>query len=174
MVYFDMDGLLAKYIPGGEYTKKGYFLNLEEDPVMVAVIVELQRQDVDVAILSQYLENGYALQEKKKWLESHNIHCKQIFVPYGSNKDLYINGSGPHVLIDDYTKNLKAWESAGYVAIKYYNGINGTHKTWKGRSIYHNQEPDDIIKVIKEVLQDVKTEEIHKGRNSFVQEVRLE
>lgn len=46
------------------------------------------------------------------------------------------------VLVDDFTKNLNEWQG---VAVKLYNGINGTHGTWQGFSIHNKMTPDKMV-----------------------------
>ena len=157
-LFFDMDGVLAKWqpCPVEDTHQKGYFLNREPDPLMVRVIKRFEREyPAIVKVLSSVYQNGYAEQEKREWLRRQGIKSELIAVPYGEKKSNYIRyedeGVELFVLVDDYTNNLNAWESDALcnVGIKYYNGINGTKGTWNGSSIHRDQSVENVINKIK-------------------------
>ena len=52
------------------------------------------------------------------------------------------------ILVDDYSRNLHAWELAGHVGIKFYNGINGSHGSWKGCAIGSAMSVQEMYDVI--------------------------
>lgn len=137
-LYFDMDGVLAKWNPNvstEDTFKKGYFLNREPDTLMVELAKEMRNQPgVRVYILTAVYDNGYAEEEKKQWLINNGLsNFSFINVPYGLDKALAIKQSVKSFLIDDYSVNLHNWEKRkNFVGIKYYNGINGTNGTWTG------------------------------------------
>ena len=65
-------------------------------------------------------------------------------MPYGVPKLDYIilREDTTNILIDDFSKNLHEWEKGkNNIGIKYYNGINGNHGTWKGNSINPELNP---------------------------------
>lgn len=86
-------------------------------------------------------ENLYACTDKEIWCNKHvpqinSLH--RLFVPHIMEKCEYVEVvfgkklDKNMILVDDYTKNLKAWVNAGGKAIKWMNGLNGTKGTWKG------------------------------------------
>lgn len=140
--YIDMDGVLAKWnsrVSIEDTFKKGYFLNVEPDQLAINYVTELINRGEDVCVLSHAYQNGYAESEKKQWLIDNglgNIPC--IFVPYGMPKLNFVTlfPDTTNILIDDFSKNLHEWEEIkNNIGIKYYNGINGNHGTWKGNCI---------------------------------------
>ena len=115
-----MDGVLAKWnsLASQEDTfEKGYFLNRKPDNKAIEYVQNLVNKGNDVCILSHAYQNGYASIEKREWLDNHGLeNIPSIFVPYGVPK------------LDN-------------IGIKYYNGINGNHGTWKGNSINPELNP---------------------------------
>ena len=93
---------------------------------------------------------------------------KEIFVPYGKDKCEYINDQGIYlpVLIDDYSKNLYAWEKKGYLPIKFFNGFNNQPKItligdnikvktdgWSGYSIDHRMSVEQMYTVLTAISE---------------------
>ena len=138
-IYVDMDGVLAKWDTSASVEdthKKGYFERREPEEKMVSLVKTLRKLGIHVCILSAAYPNGYAVAEKSDWLDRFfDKTLDRIFVPYGGNKADYICGNSEDILIDDYSENLRQWESSGSKAVKLYNGINGTKGTWRGKSI---------------------------------------
>ena len=153
-IYIDMDGVLAKWDTqtSSEQTKvPGYFLNREDEPVIVSLINTLTNLGSDVCILSA-VWNERCAKEKSIWLdERFGSKLSRIFVPYNENKADYIIG-GNNVLIDDYTVNLKAWLLSGNKPIKFYNDINGTKGTYKGAYITKNMTVGQMLEVIANTI----------------------
>ena len=153
MVFVDMDGVLAKWDTTASledtYTA-GYFARREEEVRITALIRMLVASGHKVAILSAVYPAGTAAAEKHGWLDMIGLpDIRRIFVPYGEDKHRYIPElSEPMILVDDYSRNLHAWQQAGHIAVKYYNGINGTHGTWKGRAIDHSMTAAEMFAVI--------------------------
>ena len=155
MIYIDMDGVVAQWNTEAtiEDTKrKGYFLERIPEKSMVRLINALQRLGVPVCILSAaYDEN--AAREKSIWLDIiFDTSLNRIFVPYGRNKSDYIGGGRGNLLIDDYSENLYAWETTGNIGLKFYNGINGTHGSWKGQYISKDMSLGEMLERISEVV----------------------
>lgn len=155
--YVDMDGVLAKWDANAsieETFQRGYFLNREPDYDAIRYVKNLIYAKCDVIILSHAYQNGYAESEKIHWLNKYGLgNLKHIFVPYGVPKLDYVmlnTEATINYLIDDFTKNLREWESVeNNIGIKYYNGINGTHGTWKGLSINIDKKPNELQAIIK-------------------------
>lgn len=155
-IFVDMDGTLAKWnnVPPENLYEKGYYENLRPNQDLINQIKELINDGEDIYILSSFLyDSNYALSEKNIWLDKYLPEIpfeKRIFVRYGESKKDYIeNGiTLSDYLIDDYTKNLLEWRSAGGTGIKYLNGINHTRGTWDGFKIQDNNEKTESIKFI--------------------------
>lgn len=158
--YVDMDGVLAKWDVNAsieETFQRGYFLNREPDYDAIKCVKNLITAKCDVTILSHAYQNGYAESEKIQWLNKYGLgNLKRIFVPYGVPKLNYVMlnpDTTINYLIDDFTKNLREWESTeNNIGIKYYNGINGTHGTWKGMSINSDKKPNRLQTIIKDQI----------------------
>lgn len=150
--FFDMDGTLAvfrKLSTFEDLLQPGYFRKLPPmDRVIRAVKLLMQRENVEVFILSSYLtESNTALKEKNLWLDKYLPEIDQnhrIFVPCGQCKKDYVpNPSPKDRLVDDYGLNLNAWHG---LAIKIYNGINGTSgRVWSGPSVHYLDHPSKIV-----------------------------
>ena len=146
-VFFDMDGVLAEYrnVPYEEMLKEGYFGELAPQAEAVKALKMLAEDPrFEVYTLSAVIkENPWALEEKKAWLRrelgSSASSVGSIFPWCGENKaDAVPGGIRPtDILIDDYNANLRSWEKQA-VAIKYLNGINNRHGSWKGRTAAGN------------------------------------
>ncbi|MGF6990430.1 5'(3')-deoxyribonucleotidase [Lachnospiraceae bacterium PM6-15] len=143
-LYVDMDGTLAVFQSVDTLERlyePGYFSNLP--PLMqtveaVRTIVKTQ-PEIEVHILSAVLSDSkYALQEKNQWLDKYLPEIppeRRIFTPCGEEKTKYIKDlSEIDYLLDDYTKNLQAWQPPG-TGIKLLNGINHSKGTWKGELV---------------------------------------
>ena len=127
-----MDGVLAVWNDKAseeETHEEGYFISRTPDASAVAFTKKLSKR-ADVAILSSVYEDDHSAKEKALWLEANGLgDIERIFVPYGKDKFEYVKrerGRKLFVLIDDYSKNLIAWEQADpdNISIKYMNGIN--------------------------------------------------
>ncbi len=145
-VYFDMDGVLAKFnkdAPMEEVFSKGYFLNL--DPIkgglnLCKALIEDKNFDVNICSKSSY----DAINEKLTWLKKYlpEIDDAHIFlVPLDANKSEYILDQENSILIDDYNKNLSEWKG---IAVKFINGINTPTKEFphiiKGNNVSQSIE----------------------------------
>ena len=138
--FVDMDGVLAKWenVSIEETHEAGYFASREADDDAIELVGELKKRsseecDVEVKILTSTYEDDHSEAEKRNWVVAEKIPVPQediICVPYGKDKFEYVEEKEGilNVLIDDYGKNLKAWEDHGFFAVKYYNGINNQPK----------------------------------------------
>ncbi len=151
--FIDMDGVLAKWENASleEMTSPGFFLSRKVDENVCGMVNQLLEkqiaENIEVYILSSYLL-PISKEEKIQWNEqyTHIPIERQIYVPYGENKAEALGCIGGikagDVLVDDFTKNLNDWQG---VAVKLYNGINGTHGTWQGFSIHNKMTPDKMV-----------------------------
>ncbi|MEY8369791.1 hypothetical protein AALA24_13645 [Anaerovoracaceae bacterium 42-11] len=155
-LFVDMDGTLTTFTPAtmGQLNKKGYFANLKPLSNVVDAVRLLIDDGIDVYILSAVLDNPYAPDEKRQWINSHIPEIEDrhiIFVPCGADKSEYVpeNIQMQDILLDDYSRNLHRWKGCG---IKLRNGINGTHGTWKGASVDYSMPPEELAEKIKEAI----------------------
>ena len=94
----------------------------------------------------------FAKDEKNYWLDKYLPEIDQahrIFTVVGRKKTDYIPGGvqPTDILLDDYNKNLEAWEAAGGIGIKLLNGLN-TRKTWKGTCVRSNVTIKEIFETL--------------------------
>ena len=154
IIYIDMDGVIARWNSHAteeDTHKEGYFSGREPEPVILALMDRLKEKGIRTEILTAAYQEGTARRDKLAWLKAQGLDWVKVhFVPYGERKTDYVDKSGSSVLIDDYSRNLHDWESAGMTGIKFYNGINGRHGSWKGRSIRHTMNIDEMMAVIEE------------------------
>ena len=139
MIFFDMDGTLAKFYQGSNKPletmyEKGFFFNLK--PYKLAEYVnELASKRDDVFILSACIESKYCREEKIAWLNRYCPNISEdnmIFCPCGTHKGNYVyelfglEKNEKHFLIDDYSRNLYEWEMCGknFIAVKFINEVN--------------------------------------------------
>lgn len=140
IVLFDMDGVLAKWKEDGDPKAKGFMLSREPETKAVNLVKKLRdKSDCEVAILSA-VYGPEAEMEKVEWLARVGLSdLMHIFVPVGSDKSKVaedIGSTQKRILVDDFSKNLHQWEKVpGNISVKFRNGINGTHGTWKGEAI---------------------------------------
>lgn len=125
MIYFDMDGVLAKYYTLEELgdpsriNKRGYFRDLP--PIERGVeLLKTVAEYVDVGICSAVLSekvNPHAREEKLAWLEEHigrDYITSIIFTPCVGEKAKFVpTFSKSDVLIDDQLDNVLDWKNKG-------------------------------------------------------------
>lgn len=163
-LFVDMDGTLARFrhVDTLEVLyEKGYFLELEPQMNVVEAVRHMIKEhpEVEVYILSSVLsDSDYALDEKNQWLDRYLPEIDQahrIFPPCGDNKLAYVPEGIRQTdhLLDDYTQNLTLWEPPAK-GIKLLNGINHTHRTWKGHIVDFKQNPEDLCQSILSKMND--------------------
>ena len=155
VIFFDMDGVLAKWdteTAVEDTFLPGYFLNREPDHLMISALDGLVRCGYDVEVLSAVYPGAVYRIEKEDWLWKYGISVKHTFLPCGENKANYVSLADGQkaILIDDYTRNLVAWECTGdrFIGIKYLNGVNNTNGTWSGFRVSNQMDRDHIVKTI--------------------------
>lgn len=149
-IFLDLDGTLARFNVRNALTRFdneiGFFAkllaykNIEE-------INEMAKAG-NVYIISAS-PNKQADQDKMQWVNKYlpSMPLKNIiFCRIGENKAEIIKEKigvdiKGNILLDDYTKNLEQWESAGGVGIKRLTSVadNSTGK-WKGLAIRNLKE----------------------------------
>lgn len=150
-IFLDLDGTLAKFNVKNALARfaveKGFFERLGAYKGIETINEMAKAGNVYIISASP---NVQADNDKMKWIAKYlfNIPLKNIVIcRVGENKaeiiksQLNIMIDKTTVLLDDYTKNLVEWESAGGVGIKRLTSVadNSTGK-WKGLAIRQLKE----------------------------------
>ena len=168
--FIDMDGTLCEWRSAAtleDLYEEGYFSTLlPNENVLNAVKILLQNPHIEVYVLSAVLEDSvFAIDEKKYWVgkylpemqEDHILLCKTTEAKGKFVEDAVYGGTGElgqkDLLLDDYTVNLRAWEKSGGKGLKLRNAVNGSRGTWKGDSVGHTQDPEEIAQKILSALE---------------------
>ncbi len=154
-IYFDMDGVLAKWSWVGPDTwmeQEGYFANRPLDTAIAEAAKILSKDDeVEVFIASKFVKDRHKA-EKNEFCDKHvrRIFDAQhrIFIPYDDDKSSAIDFTGA-ILVDDWNDNLFDCEKQGGLAVKYLNGENNSSGKWKGLTIAHTSDGATIAKALK-------------------------
>ena len=157
IIYIDMDGVVAQWNTEAtieDTMKKGYFRSRIPEKSVVKLIKALMKFGAPICILSAAYNENVA-REKSEWLdEIFGPTLNRIFVPYGERKSDYIGGGRNNVLIDDFSINLHSWEETGNVGLKFYNGINGNHGSWKGKYLTKDMSLGEMLEIIAGAVSD--------------------
>lgn len=157
-VFFDMDGVLAKWDTSSSIEDTfmpGYFLNREPEPELIMALKEMSTAGAaDVAILSAAYSTTNAGEEKMQWLQKQGINVPVYIVPYGHRKSDFIpRVEGLALLVDDYTRNLREWETIpDHIGVKFVNGVNSTNGTWEGYRLDYRMNADHIAKTLMGII----------------------
>lgn len=100
--------------------------------------------------------------DKKEWIRKYLPFMYDIddrlSVHFAGSKKRYIGEAlseknklqRTDILIDDYNKNLEAWEENGGTAVKYCNGLNSPD-SWEGFCITPKMTDDEIVEFLLEI-----------------------
>lgn len=176
-LFVDMDGTLAEFrklhidvdeLEDIQTTQErlqeilrtpGYFRSLNPQTNVVEAVRRLaEGGEVEVFVITCYLEHCSALYEKNEWLDEYlSVIDKEhrIFVPDGKNKSCYVPGyvNKNDFLLDDYTYNLCDWNVFG-TGIKLLNGINNTNGSWKYSALRYDKTPEELANDILRLIKD--------------------
>lgn len=145
-IFLDLDGTLARFNVRNALerfaTEKGFFAKLKAYKNIEEINEMAKNGNVYIISASP---NTQADNDKMEWIQKYlfNIPMSNIVIcRVGENKakiiekQLNITIDETTVLLDDYTKNLTEWESAGGVGIKRLTKVadNSTGK-WRGLAI---------------------------------------
>jgi 5'(3')-deoxyribonucleotidase len=165
-IFFDMDGTLSvfnKEAGPDVWSAPGYARTLEKLNNVVGACKQLLKEKtingekINVYICSAVVSMAFAVEDKKYWLKEMGIDIPKenmIFVPYGQSKKKAIEEAGVtvrpgDVFLDDYTNNLvELTQIKGLIPIKLLNGINDTHKSWKGARVSAFSDASEITTTI--------------------------
>lgn len=179
IVYFDMDGVLAKYNRSGYVSIDGktppylmkdghYFFNLEPDEKAIAILQKLN-EVCSVKILTAVSKKGSIylehVRDKIAWINKYCpfIDIKTQFISTATDKGNLAKSicdydslglssfSINHILIDDYNNNLNNWVYHGGTALKYINGIN-SESSYNGITLDQDMSVDDVVELITKYL----------------------
>jgi len=93
-----------------------------------------------------------SIKGKKEWLSKH-INVPADAWVFEHEKQMYANTNGvPNILIDDYGVNIRKWQAAGGIAIKYQADEDSLKKVLDG------------LRDAKEILSNTPTENIDEAR----------
>lgn len=159
-IHFDMDGVTAIWKDGKKRShKRKFFLRRKLQKNVRDAMVILVKRGYIVGSLTAVYHDGHSKENKQTWKDRNNIPGKIIFVEYGEDKakNLLKSKKIYHFLVDDLSNNLRAFEKYGdhFVGIKFYNGINGTKGTWKGRSISYEMSAEEMADAIERYILEV-------------------
>lgn len=175
--WIDMDGVLAQYDwngykgPNPPYLDPHahYFRERIPDKKMLTVIECLNsKYPGHVYVLTRVSERGRLflrqVSDKAEWLAEHCpfLNLEEQFIPIVSEKNNFVQAfyrpvrlgmSRGDILIDDYNKNLDAWDKAGGTAVKYCNGINTPNKnepksSWMGLHLNEDLSEAEILSIL--------------------------
>ena len=138
----------------------GYFRTLKPYQNIVDTITNL-KNIFDIYVIScviQKEDTPNPLMEKNEWLNEYLPWIDEnhrIFVPDGENKTNYIpNGVQiSDFLIDDYTKNLIDFRTAGGQGVKLLNDVNGGYGSWEGHCISKDYTTDEITRTLIRIIK---------------------
>ena len=155
-VFLDLDGTLAKFnVPNALKrfeTEKGFFARLGAYKNIETINEMAKSGNVYVISASP---NMYADIDKMAWIRKYLPNLKRqnvIFCRLGVNKAKYIEHlldikiDKTCMLLDDYTKNLTEWESAGGVGIKRLTTVSdNSRKLWQGLTLKDLKELESLV-----------------------------
>ena len=144
-VVVDMDGTVAvwnKNATTRDLLTPGYFFGLQPMENVTEALYLLHNKGYEIIICSASL-NERCSEDKKMWLSVNMPFVKpenQLFVEYGESKGERLKELGLEsgdIFLDDYTLNLEDVRKTvpGVIPVKLLNGINDTHRSWKGMRV---------------------------------------
>lgn len=175
--WIDMDGVLAVYDLAGYLGNNPAYLDVnahyyrkrepDERAIQMAKLLN-EAFPENVFVLTSVSGMGLAyirqVEDKADWLTEYCpfLDLSRQFVPTASGKRDIVNAiyrpadlrfTRGDVLIDDYNKNLDAWNEAGGTAVKYCNGINTPNRaepksSFSGIHITQDMTPEDILRLL--------------------------
>lgn len=142
-IYIDMDGVLADFF--GEWAKlmdKKHWTKIDDFPDALQKIRDTEQFWLDLPILPQakqllalikQLKGEYNIcstpladdpksePHKREWIKKNLAFFppKNIYITHDKPQYATQQDGTPNILIDDYGKNVEAWEAAGGIGFKY-------------------------------------------------------
>lgn len=144
-IYIDMDGTVNHWDLNGNPHEEHYFLYREPFENVLRAVRILKESGFDIAFATSVYMNGNAKADKLQWLKEQGMSdIPVIFVPYGENKDDYLQGEHK-ILIDDHTPNLLNFTGMG---VKLINRDNHKNGVWQGKTLRYDDDPYHIAACI--------------------------
>lgn len=143
-LFFDMDGTMFKFkdCEEGAWNTPGFFKDMMPHVAVCRAIDALAYSYRDnIYVLTATPEHLWAREEKLEMCR----HCIPnvvedhiILAPLGTPKPLAVpqGVSQRTYLVDDFTRNLVDWGSAGGVPVKCITSRNNRRNIWEGEAIY--------------------------------------
>ncbi|MDD3417482.1 MAG: hypothetical protein PHY47_26405 [Lachnospiraceae bacterium] len=164
-LFVDMDGTLSEFKAVDTLEKlyeENYFLKLKPQQNIVDSIrnIVLHKSEIEVYVLSAVLtDSKYAKNEKNEWLDIYLPEIDRehrIYLPCGEDKSEYIKSFYGGIrqtdyLLDDYSKNLHAWEPPAK-GIKLMNGINGKNGTWQNERLSIEKNVSEFTECLLKIM----------------------
>lgn len=155
-IFLDLDGTLAKFnVPNALKrfeTEKGFFARLGAYKNIETINEMAKNGNVYVISASP---NMYADIDKMAWIRKYLPNLKRqnvIFCRLGVNKARHIENlldikiDKTCMLLDDYTRNLTEWETAGGVGIKRLTSVSdNSRKLWTGLTLKDLAELESLV-----------------------------
>ena len=158
-LFIDMDGTIARFYESKqcveEMCEEGFFRNLGVYRRVVLALKKFAKKhpEVQLIVLSATPASAFAEKEKNEWLDEHLSFPNRLFTEIGVSKASYISDiSKNDFLLDDYTKNLREWTTAGGIGIKVRNELNCKRGTWDGKRISAFDPSDAIVADLEDAL----------------------
>ncbi len=176
VIYFDMDGCLAKWLKYGDWTKPHYYRDLPANEKIVDFAKALFEKGYQIKILSKAMHS--AIQDKYEWLQEHMpfVNKEDIyFVPYSeeSKKTAFIPKIGSLTyLIDDYNPNLNEWRKEGGVCMKCITEVNNINPVYN--SIFAASSIEDNLKRLEDDICAKKSALFFIENSSFLEKDKSE
>ena len=174
--YFDMDGVLAKFIHQDDFNPplfmrlgSHYFLHREPDDRAIQIFQTLYHSStpgIDVKVLTRVLDDSdddsispELRQEwwtdKRAWLlaSTTGVDTAKCFIMAGADKgkllhDIPQNQRKYHILIDDFNPNLMNWRKAGGTPVKYINELNNP-SSFDGLSLLKDWTAEQCLNALR-------------------------
>lgn len=158
-VFFDMDGVLAKFLFAStveDLYRKGYFLNLPpQHRILNAAKIISGIPWVDSYVISSvFADSDYAIPEKNQWLDRFLPEIpkeKRFFPETGTPKTqaLPFRLKTEDILVDDYGVNVRDWNGIG-CCVKVSKDAEDAEKEARNypKVIFPDQSVNDIVRTI--------------------------
>lgn len=157
-----MDGVIAKWQEGEDFTVPGYFENLPVSEKITETLNTIKERipNLRLFILSKMNNIKPSMpSEKMAWLAKYPVQFDAVyFCPGDMRKGDYIKMyylDGVNILLDDFNPNLTEWEEHGhkFKAIKFVNHINSPSKYFPN-VFEENTEP--FVTIVQSLVENYK------------------
>lgn len=162
-VIFDWDGTLYEFVKDAKpekWSAPGYARGLSELSNVTKAVRKMadkksfDGEDIELYICTAVVSMDFAVKDKMFVAKRDKLGIPErnmVFVPYGNSKVDALKKAGVDIepgdlFLDDYTNNLKELNNIpGLTPVKLLNGINDTHRSWKGARVSAFSTPSEIV-----------------------------